>query len=76
MDKKNLEINQLVSSGYQDSKNKKISNFFKNKIYISIFGINNSILRKNFLFSDSLHPATTGLVSFLDLPLCENVQKV
>jgi hypothetical protein len=30
----------------------------------------------NFLFLDSLRPDETGLVSFLDLPLCENVQKV
>jgi hypothetical protein len=31
---------------------------------------------KNFLFLDSQRPAETGLGSFLDLPPCENVQKV
>jgi hypothetical protein len=66
MDKKNLEINQPVSAGRRESKNRKFLFF----LFLEI------ILNINYLFLDSRRPAETGLVSFLDLPSCENVQKV
>jgi hypothetical protein len=59
---RDLRVSAL-SEGCRETKNRK----FYLIIYIYIY---------IFLFLDSRRPAEIGLVSFLDLPPCENVQKV
>jgi hypothetical protein len=79
MDKKSLEINQPVSAHRRESKNRKFLfkiNFYFIFIKKFYFLKKHIFLNLNFLVLDSRWPTETGLVSFLDLPPCENVQKV